>query len=243
MNFKGIKVLAIAAILVLVGGGCASLKNTNETPKDGAMMGETQEGNMVGKGENNEGGEKMEGAMMEDTGLEIVAGEYALNEEMSELKWKGSMGNIKSHNGTINIQSASVVLDENQFTLGEFVIDMNSMLEDPNDTGVIKHLMTDDFFNVEKYPTAEFAFTNLEKREDGMYDVTGNLTIRGITNEIKFPAKIYNVENGYKAEAKFTIDRSLWDVKYGSDKFFDNLADKAIDNEIEFDLVWVVEKK
>jgi polyisoprenoid-binding protein YceI len=93
------------------------------------------------------------------------------------------------------------------------------------------HLKSDDFFGVEKYPTATLVFTDVKTSGKNAYDVTGDLTIKGKTNPVSFKISIY----GSKATASIKVDRTKYDVKYGSASFFDGLKDKAIYD--EFDLV------
>jgi polyisoprenoid-binding protein YceI len=71
-----------------------------------------------------------------------------------------------------------------------------------------------------------------------MYLVRGKLTIKGITNDIEFPAAIYMQKGELHAKATFDLDRTKWDIRYGSNKFFDNLANNVIDDmfTVSFDL-------
>jgi polyisoprenoid-binding protein YceI len=93
------------------------------------------------------------------------------------------------------------------------------------------HLKSDDFFSVEKHPTSTLVFTNVKSTGKNSYEVTGDLTIKGITKPITFDVSIY----GNKATATAKIDRAEYNVRYGSGSFFDNLGDKTIYD--EFDLV------
>jgi polyisoprenoid-binding protein YceI len=93
------------------------------------------------------------------------------------------------------------------------------------------HLKSDDFFGVESHPSASLVFTSVTASSKNSYDVTADLTIKGITNPINFTLGVY----GNKANATLKIDRAQYDIKYGSGSFFDNLGDKAIYD--EFDLV------
>ena len=93
------------------------------------------------------------------------------------------------------------------------------------------HLKSDDFFGVSNHPTAKLVFNEVEASGKNAYNVIGDLTIKGKTNPVNFTMSIY----GNKATASLKIDRTKYDVKYGSTSFFDNLKDKAIYD--EFDLV------
>lgn len=154
--------------------------------------------------------------------------------EDSKVIWKGYKV-TGSHEGTIAIQSGSLTFSEDKLVGGEFVIDMTS-LENTDLEGEYKgklegHLKSDDFFGVEKYPTSTLVFTDVKASGKNAYDVTGDLTIKGITNPVTFKISIY----GSKATASLKIDRTKYDVRYGSASFFDGLKDKAIYD--EFDLV------
>jgi polyisoprenoid-binding protein YceI len=154
--------------------------------------------------------------------------------ESSKVIWKGYKV-TGSHEGTINIKSGALIFDADKLVGGEFVIDMTTInatdLEGNWKNKLDGHLKSDDFFGVATYPTAALVFTKVEASGKNAYNVTGDLTIKGKTNPITFTISIY----GSKATANLKIDRSKYDVRYGSTSFFDNLQDKAIYD--EFDLV------
>lgn len=152
----------------------------------------------------------------------------------STVTWKGYKV-TGSHHGTIALKSGSLIFDGDKLTGGEFVVDMPTLVS--NDLqGEYKgklegHLKSDDFFGVEAHPTSKLVFTSVKATGKNSYEVTGDLTIKGKTNPVTFDISIY----GNKATATMKVDRSLYDVKYGSGSFFDNLGDKTIYD--EFDLV------
>ena len=154
--------------------------------------------------------------------------------DKSKLVWKGYKV-TGSHEGTLVIKSGSLVFDEDKLTGGEFVIDMTSInttdLEGEYKGKLDGHLKSDDFFGVENHPTATLVFKKVKATGKNAYDVTGDLTIKGKTNPVSFSISIY----GSKATASLKVDRTKYDVRYGSTSFFDNLQDKAIYD--EFDLV------
>jgi polyisoprenoid-binding protein YceI len=97
------------------------------------------------------------------------------------------------------------------------------------------HLKSEDFFGVDKYPNAYFKITKvIPYGTAGNYRVNGDLTIKGITRPIKFMTTVVNANGELTATADITVDRSEFDVRYGSGSFFDNLGDKALHD--EFDL-------
>jgi polyisoprenoid-binding protein YceI len=102
-------------------------------------------------------------------------------------------------------------------------------------------MKSDDFFSVEKHPTATFKATGFgintnAKAGEPNYTVRGELTIKGITNVVSIPARITQEGENMRTVADFTIDRSKWDIRYGSSSFFEGLGDKAIYDDIKFTL-------
>lgn len=153
--------------------------------------------------------------------------------ENSKVVWKGYKV-TGSHVGTITIKSGHLNFNGDKLIGGSFEIDMTSItvtdLEGEYKGQLEGHLKSDDFFGVEKYPTASLSFTKVKSKGKNSYKVTGDITIKGKTESITFDISVY----GNKANASLKIDRTKFDVRYGSTSFFDNLKDKAIYD--EFDL-------
>lgn len=177
--------------------------------------------------------------------LSAAANNFSVDAKASKLNWTGEKVTGK-HWGTVNIKNGSVSLKGEKMS-GSFEIDMTSIVSEDlkkdkaTHDKLVGHLKSDDFFSVDKNPTAKFTLKkadkyNPKKGENYNYMVTGDLTIKGITNEIRFPAKIDIKGKDMTANASFTIDRSKWDVRFGSGSFFDNLGDKMIYDDIKFDL-------
>ncbi|MCP4521371.1 MAG: YceI family protein [Cytophagales bacterium] len=165
---------------------------------------------------------------------EVEKTTYNVSVEESKVAWLGKkvIGD-DSHNGEIKLSTGSLELAEGKLVGGEFVVDMASMtcldLEDEAyNAKLIGHLKADDFFGVDSFPTAKLVIKSVAGDT-----ATADLTIRDKTNEVSFPATVSVDSNGVSAEGKLVIDRSQFDVKYGSSSFFDDLKDKAIANEIE----------
>lgn len=159
--------------------------------------------------------------------------ERKVNVKESQVNWKGYKV-TGQHEGTINLKEGSLTFTDNQLTGGNFVIDMTT-INSTDVSGGTKdkldgHLKSDDFFGVEKFPTASLKITKVSGKNKS-YKVTGDLTIKGITNSTTFDLKIVDDQT---ATAALKIDRSKFDVRYGSTSFFDDLKDKAIYD--EFDL-------
>jgi len=162
---------------------------------------------------------------------------YSADIETSTISWKG-IAPAKAHKGTIKVSEGYLAFEDGGLTGGNFIIDMNSIvnldLEDKtyNDK-LVGHLKSADFFDVEKNPYSVFAITSVEEK-DGKAMVKGNLTIKGIKKNIEFPATVTlnGGEVAFKSDV-FSIDRTEWDVKYNSGKFFEDLRDKLINDNIE----------
>lgn len=154
--------------------------------------------------------------------------------EDSKLVWKGYKV-TGSHEGTIAIKSGSLEFNEDALIGGEFVVDMTTLvstdLEGEYKGKLEGHLKSDDFFGVENHPTATLVFSDVKSTGKNSYSVTGDLSIKGKTHPVNFSISIY----GSKATATLKVDRTLYDIKYGSASFFDGIKDKAIYD--EFDLV------
>ena len=158
--------------------------------------------------------------------------------ENSTLTWKGYKM-TGSHYGTVAIEAGHLVFNEGELSGGEFVVDMTSLVSDDL-TGEYKgklegHLKSDDFFGTEKHPTTKLVFTKVERSGKNSYNVTGDLTIKGKTSPVNFELSVY----GNKANATMKVDRTTYDIRYGSASFFDDLQDKVIYD--EFDLVADIE--
>ncbi len=164
----------------------------------------------------------------------IEDGTVEVKAEQSSVTWKGYKV-TGSHKGNIALKNGALTFKEGKLIGGEFVIDMgtieNTDMEGEYKTKLEGHLKSDDFFGVEKYPTANLIFKNVKSTGKNSYEVTGDLTIKDKTNTVTFDLSVY----GNKATANVKIDRTKFDVRYGSTSFFDDLQDKAIYD--EFDLV------
>ncbi len=152
----------------------------------------------------------------------------------SKVVWKGYKV-TGSHEGVILIKSGHLNFDKEKLTGGSFTIDMstiiNTDLEGEYKGKLEGHLKSDDFFGVEKFPTASLIFAKVKSTGKNSYKVTGDITIKGKTETVSFDLSVY----GNKANASLKMDRTKFDVRYGSTSFFDGLKDKAIYD--EFDLV------
>jgi polyisoprenoid-binding protein YceI len=150
----------------------------------------------------------------------------------TKLEWLGEKVTGK-HEGVINLQSGWLSWNENKIQSGEFVIDMTSITSNENLDKLVGHLKSDDFFGVEKYPTAKLMITESTAFDKGTASVKGTLTIKGVTNPVEFKAAYQKKDDGNWFFANIVIDRTKYNVRYGSGSFFDNLGDKTIYDEFK----------
>lgn len=156
----------------------------------------------------------------------------------SQLVWKGHkiMG---SHEGEMDLKSGYLIKNKNTITGGEFVVDMHSIRakklmdggDDHDKNELAAHLRDGDFFDASTYPTAKFIVTKAEN-SDGKLKISGNMTIKAVTQPISFLATWTNDV----LKANVNIDRTKFNIKYGSGSFFDNLGDRAIKDQFSLDL-------
>lgn len=167
----------------------------------------------------------------------VMANEiYKVDLNNSKMKWEGRKV-TGAHHGTINLKSGSLEMVDGKLKGGEFTIDMNSIvnldLEDETwNKKLVNHLKSDDFFSVEKFPVARLRITDVKNYKDSETDanylIIGDLTIKGITHSIEFPANVKSEQGNVSASAKIEVDRSKYDVRFRSGSFFEGLGDKLI---------------
>jgi len=171
----------------------------------------------------------------------VYAQSFKANADKTELKWTAKKV-TGQHFGHIKLMDGSLTLKDNKIVGGIFNIDMQSITNDDlADAGynqkLVGHLKTDDFFGVEKFPVTTLTLTESTPFVNSQAEVNGKITIKGITNPIAFTV----TQNGNSYSATIAVDRSKFDVRYGSGSFFDNLGDKVIDDIFTLDVVLIVE--
>ena len=183
------------------------------------------------------------------------SGEVFKASDNSTVHWRG-VKPTGEHYGTVGISEGQVKVQDGTVASGSITIDLNSIvcddLEGDMNARLVGHLKSEDFFYTEQYPTAEFDIVSLVEfsgtaPEGGVaptHEVTGNLTMRGETKSITFPAAIS--VDGDEVSVKtneFSIDRTLWGVNFKSKKVFAELKDDFINDMInlKFDVAFVAE--
>jgi polyisoprenoid-binding protein YceI len=176
-------------------------------------------------------------------GAQGFAQDYKVLSDKSIIRWSGKKIG-KNHLGKVSLKEGSFTLKSEKFVAGQFVIDMATIVDedltDPNwNAKLIGHLKSNDFFAVEKFPTATLRIKESTEFVKDEANVTADLTIKGATHPVIFKVK----RSGDVFQATIIFDRSQYDVRYGSGKFFENLGDNAIEDMIPMDVTLVAVKK
>ncbi|GAB3571972.1 YceI family protein [Hymenobacter daeguensis] len=176
---------------------------------------------------------------------------YKLQPQLSTLGWEGKAV-THGHNGTMNFTGGDLIVKGNSIVGGTVTVDMKSMkatdIKDAESQGkFVGHMSSDDFFGVATYPTSTFKIVSVTPIKGAAKDadnvtIAGDMTIKGVTQRISFPAKAGVKDGIASATGKVTIDRTKFGLKYGSKSFFESIGDKAIYD--TFDLTFnVIAKK
>jgi len=176
--------------------------------------------------------------------LNLKEGSYNIIREKSELKWTGKEFSSKTHTGTLFLKEGRINVNSNGMIEGKVVIDMTSIsvtdLEGEWKDKLEGHLKSPDFFGVENFPTAFITFQSTKKpNKEKKINFDGELTIKDITHPLSFTVDLMHTEPFLKAQAILSFDRSKYDVRFRSGKFFENLGDKLILDDIEVDVLLV----
>lgn len=172
-------------------------------------------------------------SVAQKTGVEKIG----IDLTQSKLEWTGKkLGG--EHYGEIQLASGYLTFTKKKLTGGTFEMDMASITcaditDQKSNKRLVDHLKSEDFFSVARFSKSSFIITKVEPKSTTEYLVTGDLTIKGKTNPITFTAKINTMSNQSIAEATLVFDRSKYDVKFGSQSFFENLGDKLVYDDVD----------
>jgi len=153
----------------------------------------------------------------------------------SKISWVGKKV-TGQHSGTVNLKDGALVFDGKKLKGGSFTVDMNTiavtdLTADQGKEKLEGHLKAEDFFGTAKYATSKLVFKTIAAgKTAGTYTVTADLTIKEKTNPVTFDITV----KGNTATTSFSVDRTKYDIKYGSGSFFEGLGDKTIND--NFDL-------
>jgi polyisoprenoid-binding protein YceI len=170
----------------------------------------------------------------------LTDGSYSLNLEESSIRWDGAKAVGGAHFGSISASEGALMVQDGVIVGGTIMVDMTTIssedLDGAGKTSLDQHLMSDDFFGVATYPTATFAVgegVELEGIEGATHRVSGEMTIKGIGNEMSFPAMFEMDGETLHMTAEIEVDRSVHDVRFGSGAFFEDLGDNLINDEFQ----------
>lgn len=159
--------------------------------------------------------------------------QYTIETSQSSITWTGRELSTSYHYGTINLLSGQFEVSNGIILNGEFIVDMTSInnqdMEGDRKARLEGHLKSDDFFSVDAHPTALLSIQESQLISEGKWNITANLTIKGITHPVDF--EMTRSEQGWSANLVF--DRSKYEVRFRSGTFFENLGDKLIYDDIE----------
>jgi polyisoprenoid-binding protein YceI/rhodanese-related sulfurtransferase len=178
-------------------------------------------------------------------------GRHRIDVEKSRIEWTGR--NLTgAHTGTVKLSQGEIEVENGKPVRAEFTLDMGSMANSDINDGemrnmLIAHLKSDDFFDVARFPTAEFRISHVSTVPDAKpggpnAGVIGELTLKGVQREIRFPAMLGSTADGtLAADAHFDIDRTQWNVLYGSGKFYEKLGKHLVNDVISLALKLVTQ--
>jgi rhodanese-related sulfurtransferase/polyisoprenoid-binding protein YceI len=173
-------------------------------------------------------------------------GVHQINVARSRIDWTGrNLGS--AHHGTIKLLVGQLEVRDGRPVQGSFTLDMDSIenldIQDPMMRQIlIRHLKSDDFFDVPRYPVAEFQLSKIRALSDAHpgnpnYEVAGELTLKAVSGELLFPAILAATPDGLlAADAHFDLDRTRWNVLYGSGKFYEKLGKHVVNDQISLAL-------
>ncbi len=167
---------------------------------------------------------------------QVEAGTYTIDPATSTIGWIGEKITGQKNNGNIQVKSGSFVLENGVLKGGELILDMNSItvenLSGKSKTDLETHLKSDDFFGVAKHNQAKYVIKSATVKDNIQYDIIGDLTVKGITKELNTKLVIAPNGTGATVAGAIAFDRTAFDVRYRSGKFFDNLGDDLIKDEV-----------
>jgi polyisoprenoid-binding protein YceI len=168
---------------------------------------------------------------------------FQIQQSSSTVNWTGKKV-LGLHTGSINIANGYIEMTDNNISGGEIKIDMTSILitdiaDKKTYQDFFEHLLNDDFFSVDKFKTSKLVILTSEKLDQNKFKIDGTLTIKDISHPVSFVASVEIFTNTLHSLGEIIIDRTLYNIRYGSGKFIDNLGDKLIydDFVLQFKLV------
>jgi len=192
-------------------------------------------------------GAKTEGAKtIGDLG--IPDGKYTLTKETPSINWTATKITGDSHYGIIPAKQGKFIVENGVITKGGISFDMNGFevtdLDGESKENFDGHLKSDDFFDVENFPTARLNFNKTSINENGEKQVSFTLDMHGVEVDYLIPFKLAEKKMeygsmGYRITGEFLMDRTKHGLTYGSGSFFDDLGDRVINDEVKLSFEFV----
>jgi polyisoprenoid-binding protein YceI len=188
---------------------------------------------------------KLTGAVMlvATFAMQILAADYKLDKSNSKVRWNGKKV-TGEHYGTIELKSGNLEVADNKIKSGIFQMDMTSIVnEDLSSESMNKklvgHLKSEDFFSVDKHPVSTLVIKEVKHKSGKNHLFTCDLIIKGIIHPVTFDAEVIIDGDNLRAKGKMEVDRTLYDIKFRSGKFFSDLGDNLIYDTftLDFDVV------
>jgi len=179
--------------------------------------------------------------------LQAEVKRFEIDPVASSIKWHGAKVGA-DHFGKVRLKSGWLTLDGEQVTGGEFVADMTSITNDDlskksQNTRLVKHLLSDDFFNTKKFPESKVVIAQATAKGGGQHELTGLITIRNIAQPVTFTAHITVADDTLTGKGKLTFNRAKHEVKFNSGSFATRLGDKLIYDEVPLEVALVARAK
>lgn len=177
--------------------------------------------------------------VLSGTSVTLMAENHTIDTSKSKIEWMGSKVVGGSHEGTLEVKSGTVSYEKNQPKSAVITVDMTSIkntdLTDAEwNKKLVDHLKSDDFFSIEKFKEAKIEIKEFKAAKNNQFDLKGNLTIKGITKPVTLKATVSGKEKSLNTiVADLEFDRTDFNVRYGSGKFFENLGDKMISDKVK----------
>lgn len=168
---------------------------------------------------------------------------YLIDATKSKVTWEGRKF-TGAHDGTVTLKSGTLGFNGKKLMQGGFVVDMTTIKDAGGNANLEKHLKADDFFGTEKFAASSFVIKKVEGNGDAV-NITGDMTIKGKTLSISFPAKLtWNADQTVTATAeKITIDRTKYGIEFKSKSVFSNIGDNFIYDDFTIGVKLVAKKR
>ncbi len=168
---------------------------------------------------------------------------FKIDQTKSIVKWSGKKIIGGNTEGTINVVNGSLIFAGEQLKSGEVTMDTKSIQSEKASKRLVDHLKNEDFFDVEKFPTAKFVVTKVTGVKN-QATITGQITIKGITKDLSFPAEItFGKDVTVVKASQVKVDRTKFGVEYRSGSIFADLGNGAIEDNFVLDITLVGAKK